>query len=65
MTARAATPTRPRPKCRFCGGNVEYFADPDGSCDYHCTICTWSEHIPSDDEAAEAKREVAEISKAP
>ena len=47
---------RPKPKCRFCGSEVEYFPEPDGSCDYHCPVCTWHEHLPSDDEVVEAKK---------
>ena len=44
-------------KCPFCDGPVERFPDPDGSCDLHCTVCTWHEHRPSDDGIAEARRE--------
>ena len=47
----------PEPKCPYCGAHVEHLPDPDGSCDDYCTVCTWHQHIPSDDEIAQAKRE--------
>ena len=47
-------------KCPFCDGPAERFPDPDGSCDLHCTVCTWHEHRPSDDEIVQATRDQKE-----
>ncbi|MCK4374143.1 MAG: hypothetical protein KAX19_02405 [Candidatus Brocadiae bacterium] len=34
-------------RCLCCGGKIETFPDQDGSCDYQCLHCGWSEHVPS------------------
>lgn len=34
-------------KCLCCGEEIESFPDQDGSCDYRCFLCGWSEHVPS------------------
>lgn len=39
-------------KCPSCGSRVEYFPDQDGSCDYQCLRCGWSEHVPSSENVA-------------
>ncbi len=48
------------PRCPCCGGSIERFPDPDGSCDSYCRICTWHEHRPTDDEITQARREQKE-----
>jgi len=44
-------------RCPYCGGRIETFSDQDGSCDRQCTRCSWHEHVPSQDEIAQAKAE--------
>lgn len=41
-------------KCPCCRGTIEYFPDQDGSCDYQCIHCGWSEHVPSSENIAAA-----------
>ena len=45
------------PRCPFCDAAIEHLREPDGSCDDHCTRCTWHQHVPSGDEVAQAKLE--------
>ncbi len=33
-------------KCPNCGHRLEYEPDQDGACDWHCTKCGWSQHVP-------------------
>ena len=32
--------------CPHCNGGLECHPDQDGSCDWHCTRCTWHQHVP-------------------
>ena len=41
-------------RCPCCKGKIEYFPDQDGSCDYQCLHCGWSEHVPGSDAIAAA-----------
>ena len=41
-------------RCPCCKGKIADFPDQDGSCDYQCTHCGWSEHVPGSDEIAAA-----------
>ena len=34
------------PKCPHCGRHLECFPDQDGSCDWRCAHCGWSQHAP-------------------
>ena len=33
-------------KCPRCGARLEYSPDQDGSCDWRCSHCGWSQHVP-------------------
>ena len=35
------------PKCPNCGNRLEYEPDQDGACNWHCTKCGWSQHVPA------------------
>jgi len=48
---------KPERVCPYCGGRIEHFPDQDGSCDVHCTRCSWHEHVPSKAEIAQVKAE--------
>ena len=41
-------------QCPCCKGSIEYFPDQDGSCDYQCIHCGWSEHVPGSQDIAAA-----------
>ena len=41
-------------RCPCCKAEVEYFPDQDGSCDYQCLHCGWSEHVPGSGDIAAA-----------
>jgi len=41
--------------CPCCGGQIEWFPDQDGSCDYSCARCGWYQHVPSDKDIALAR----------
>ena len=32
--------------CPHCNGRLECHPDQDGSCDWHCTRCSWHQHVP-------------------
>ena len=36
------------PRCPRCGGELEHFPDQDGSCDWRCAHCGWSQHVPAE-----------------
>ena len=36
------------PKCPQCGTILECFPDQDGSCDWRCAKCGWSQHAPAE-----------------
>ena len=40
--------------CPCCKGKVEYFPEQDGSCEYQCLHCGWSERVPASDSIAAA-----------
>ena len=42
-------------RCPYCGAQIDYSPDQDGSCDYYCTRCSWHQHVPGDGEMAEFK----------
>ena len=41
-------------RCPCCKGKIEDFPDQDGSCDYQCIHCGWSEHVPASQDIAAA-----------
>jgi len=41
-------------RCPCCKGEIDDFPDQDGSCDYQCLHCGWSEHVPGSCEIAAA-----------
>ena len=43
-------------RCPCCKGEIEYFPDQDGSCDFECPRCGWHQHVPSQEEVQKAKR---------
>jgi len=40
--------------CPCCQGKIEHFPDQDGSRDYQCVHCGWSEHVPGSENIAAA-----------
>ena len=42
-------------RCPCCGGRIEYSPDQDGSCDYRCIHCGWSQHVPGSENIAAAR----------
>ena len=36
------------PRCPQCGKSLECFPDQDGSCDWRCSKCSWSQHVPTE-----------------